>query len=102
MLKAVFVFQHKFSHLIMVGVFKVSITMQAKGAKHYLKAERDTEAWEAQCPFVCTHKRQIFVWVHKTADLCSSTKMQMSKALSEALHIQDSVKRQQVAATEGG
>ena len=69
------------------------ITMKAKGAKHFLKAERDTEAWEAQCPFVCTHKRLRFVWVHKTAGLCSNTKMQMSKALSEALHIQDSVKK---------
>ena len=69
-------------------------TLPESGTRH--------RAWEAQCPFVCTHKRLIFVWIHKTVDLCSSTKMQMSKALSEALHIQDSVNRQQVAATEGG
>ena len=51
---------HKFSHLIMVGVFEVfPSTVKTKGAKHFLKAERDTEAWEAQCPFVCSHKRQI-------------------------------------------
>ena len=67
----------------------------------FLNMERVTAAWEAQCPFVYSHKKRACA-VAQNLRFVQWHKIQMSNALSEAPQIQESVARQQVAATEGG
>ena len=87
----------------MVGVFKASqITKKAKGAKTLPEyGTRHCGVGGAMPICVFTQKADVCVGT-QSCWFVQQHKMQMSNALSEAPQIQESVIRQQVAATEGG